>query len=172
MSVKNPQVIEGARGPRDERTALATALPSTGNRDHIPDGMRVYQSAAAKYQLQLTSPDDVKTPDGRTIAGKPIKAIFSDGFLVLTTKKPADAAMIKFLEESEYNTANGGTDFWDFQTVLDGIVSARRQSAVSILGNPEDRAAIIAALVAEGIDFDIPKQPTRRETKQGIVITE
>lgn len=153
MSVRTPQTLEGLRGPRDERTAKAT--PQAAGRDQIPQGKRVYQSLAAKYRLQLTTEEDVKLPNGRVVAGKPKTAQFDDQFLVLDTKK--DAAMVELLDSSDYNKANGGSDFWDFQIVLDGIVEARRNQAISILSNPEDRAAIIEALKAEGIDFELPK---------------
>lgn len=155
MSVKKPQVLEGVRGPRDERQAAAVAPPATGL-DSVPETKRVYQSAMAKYQLQLTSPEDERLPNGRVIKGKPLKAAFVDGFLILDRKK--DAEMIGFLDSSDYNEANGGVEFWDFQTVIDKAAEKRRSIAVETLSNPDDRAAIIAQLKAEGVEFDLPSR--------------
>ncbi len=167
MSVREPQVIEGARGPRDARDEQYGNAPRPTGLDQVPAGKRVYQSLAASYVLQLTSPEDERLPDGRIKKGaKPIRAQFKGGFLIVDEKK--DAVMIGMLDESDYNQANGGSDFWDFQKVLDGIVKARRDQAVSVLGNPADRAAIIEALKAEGIDFELPKA---RPAKQGATPT-
>jgi len=132
--------------------------------DSIPAGQRVYQSGAARYALQLTSPEEVRLADGRIMRGaRPLKAQFRDGFLILDEKK--DKQAIGFLDESPYNKANGGNQFWDFQMVLDSIVQSRREQAIKVLTNPEDRAAIIAALKAEGVDFDLPKTAfKKRET--------
>jgi len=157
VSVRTPQVLEGARGPRDERTAKAS--PQAAGRDQIPQGKRVYQSLAAKYRLQLTTEEDVRLPNGRVVPGRPKTAQFEEQFLVLDTVK--DKAVIELLDTSAYNRANGGDQFWDFQFVLDGIVEARRNQAIQILSNPDDRAAIIAALVAEGVDFELPRQAKR-----------
>lgn len=164
MSARNPQVLEGLRGPRDERSAKAS--PQVAGRDKIPQGKRVYQSLAAKYRLQLTSEEDVRLPNGRMIPGKPKTAQFDDQFLVLDVKK--DQAMVELLDTSEYNRLNGGQDFWDFQTVLDGIVEARRKQAVEILSDPADRLAIIEQLKAEGIDFELPK--TKRDTASAVEV--
>jgi hypothetical protein len=146
-------VLEGLRGPRDERNAKAS--PRAAGRDQIPQGKRVYQSLAAKYRLQLTSEDDVILPNGRKVAGRPMTAVFEDQFLVLDTSR--DKKMIDLLDTSDYNRQNGGDQFWDFQIILDGIVEARRKQAIEILSNPDDRTAIIEALRAEGVDFDLPK---------------
>ena len=154
MSVKNPQVLEGVRGPREERTAKAAAPQVAGN-DLIPATKRVYQSSMLKYQLQLTSPEDERLPNGRLVKGKPLRAVFVDGFLILDRKK--DKETIEFLDSSDYNEAQGGNQFWDYQTVLDKVVEKRRSLAVETLSNPVDRAEIIAALQAEGIDFALPK---------------
>ena len=162
MSVRNPQVIEGARGPRDQRDAQygqVSSAPRPAGHNLIPEGKRVYQSTAAKYMLQLTAPEDLRLADGRLIRGAPpLRAIFSEYFLALDTKK--DTERIKMLDESPYNRKNGGEDFWDYQSILDAAVDARRATAIQTLSNPADREAIIAALKAEGVDFELPKQKT------------
>ncbi len=146
---RTPTVIEGARGPREARPADTRR---TAGLQAVPDDKIVFQSKYGNYRLQLTNPQDIILPDGRKIPGRPLKAQFVDGMLKLDREK--DEEIIKLVS----GHPDQGVDFWDYQTVLDGVVERRREQAVEILRDPSDRKAIIEALRADGMldEFEIP----------------
>lgn len=142
-----PQVITGARGPRELVHAKRSQGPVA-----IPDGKRVYQAVAARYQLQLTAPGDERLPDGRILRGKkPLKVMFSEFFVTLDEAKDAEAILM--LEEHP----DFGRDFWNFQAILDSQKEARINQALEVLRDPDARQAITQALAASGDDdFKLP----------------
>lgn len=149
-----PEVLTGARGPRDQRLAQVaeqnSAKPAkfaTG----IPAGKVVFQAVAAKYKIQLTPATEQILPDGRKILGRATRADFSEGFLILDEKKDA-FAISQIREHRDY-----GRDFWDFSEVLAAAKQAQVNAAISILADPVARKAIVEALRESGAeDFVLP----------------
>jgi len=149
---RNPEVVEGYRGPRDE-TRLAAPVPPARA---IPEGKTVFQFVADKYFLQLTAPVDQLGPDGRIIRGDRSKAVKADeGFAILDNVK--DAEVIQMVREHP----DWGRDFWDYASVLAGQKKAKQDEALKVLLDPESREVILQALREAGVDdFALPKTKT------------
>lgn len=161
-----PEMITGARGPRDQRTAQAEAQVAERRPGAlvIPDNEVWFQAKYRRYRVQLTAPQDERLPDGRIRRGAPIVAQFDDYFLRLKLDKKKDEEKLNYLLEHD----SLGTDFWNFQTILDAQKESARTQAVSTLADPEQRKLIIAALQAEGVEFELPNQTkSRKAGKKG-----
>lgn len=156
--MRQPEIIAGARGPIDVRQSMQTAAEARRGPGlaAIPSGKVVFQSKWTKYRLQLTAPEEHKTSDGRIKRDKAIVIQFNENMAILDEKKDARAIELA-LEHSQY-----GNDFWDFKTVLEGIKVKKVQEAVATLADPEYKAAIIEALRAEGVDFELSGTKTEK----------
>lgn len=154
---RQPEVITGYRGPRDETREAAPASPAKA----IPEGKTVFQFIASRYRLQLTAPRSIVLPDGRIEPGaRPLVVVADEGFKTLDNKK--DAKTIELVRQHNYY----GTDFWDYSETLKGIQEARTKSAISVLDDPESRAKIIEALKQMGEDvFKLPAPQTQAQAK-------
>lgn len=168
---REPETIEGAREPRGVRAETlrnrSAAQRSTG--PGIKPGTRAFVFVAAKYLLQLTSPQDERLPDGRMRHADRAKKVVSvpaalgdkwKGLAVLDTVKQKDVIDM-LLEHPSY-----GVDFVDYADILETSRQARVQDAALTLvsdkeamADPTVRAALKVALAeAEGEDFDSPLQ--------------
>ena len=166
MSLREPEVIAGARGPREERKTLGdahTAKRGTGVAT-IPDGEVWYQARHSRLRVQLTSPPDVILPDGRVKRELPIVAQFDQSFLKLNpVKKEKDRKIAALLAEHP----SLGTGFWNFQDVLDTQQKQDRDRTLTVLQDPDQRKLIIEALKADGVDIELPAPRTRSKSKDG-----
>lgn len=164
---QEPEVIAGYRGTRDTMKAEARANAAkrgSGETPIIPPGKRVFQFRGAKYRFQITAPQDLRLTDGQLIRGGKAKVVQAEnGMAVLDMV--ADADVIKVLDESKYNTKNGGQDFWDFAEVLDRAAKKQAEATVTALTNPEvlgqlseaDKLKILERLTAgTDEDFSLP----------------
>jgi hypothetical protein len=155
VSLNNPDVIAGARGPRDERDAIVKARNAErpAGPVEIPDGEVWYQSRYSRYRIQLTSPEIQRLPDGRIMGDRPIVAQFVDGFLRL---KPEKNKLDKKTVELLTDHPQLGNLFWNYEDTLRRVKQAQVEQATSVLRDPEKRKLIVAALQAEGVQFDLP----------------
>lgn len=170
MHAQEPVTITGAREPKAVRSQTAAALfAQRGTGPELRSGTRAFVFVAGKYNLQLTSPQDERLPDGRIrLADRPKKVIASPvalgnkwkGIAVFHPEKKLDQDVIDLiLEHPSY-----GVDFVDYADVLEEMRSARVSEATSTLigdkealRDPAARAALRAALdAAEGEDFANP----------------
>jgi hypothetical protein len=156
MSLKQPEVVTGARGPRDETKVITVDPSNVSDRAQvagaIPEGEVWFQAQYSRLRVQLTAPQDEKLPDGRVRREAPIVAQFNNAMLRLKKSKPKEARIIELLDEHE----SKGRLFWNFQDVVDRQEKAEREKAIAVLANPKQRALIVEALKAEGADFSLP----------------
>lgn len=154
MSLGNPEVLTGARGPQDEVIEKPKARP--GRYQQIPEGKVIFQAIAGRYRLQLTAPEDLRLTDGRIQRGeRPLVAQFAEYMLVCDEKK--DAKMIELIRAHP----DFGREFWDLKDKLVLAKEKQTKSAVDfVLGADEDqKAAILEALLqGKSADFDLPKK--------------
>lgn len=152
MANRSPSVVTGARGPRDTRPPKAVSDPARGAAG-IPEGEVWYQGRYSRLRIQLTAPQDEHLPDGRVRTHRPIVAQFEQSFLKLKLSKERHKRTHELLQEHE----KFGQLFWDFQDALEQKAEQEREQATAVLRDPAQKAIILKALQAEGIDFDLPK---------------
>ena len=150
---ETPEVISGARGPRDVRDAQAAEAKSKrplGTK--APVGKVRFQSRYANLRIQVSAPADIRDPfTGRITPGRPKAAQFRDhNYDVAET----DSDQLQFLKD---HPAYGRT-FW----LLSDIVEAARKEQVAstkrqLEADPEFRAAILEALKESNVgEFELP----------------
>lgn len=151
---ETPEVITGARGPRDVRDAQAAekkAKKALGLTTVTPEGKVRFQSAFANLRIQVTAPADLRDPfTGRLTPGRPKAAQFRDHFY------DVDAKELDTLEFMKAHPAYG-QKFW----LLEDVIKVARQKEVEhakrVLADPDQRAAVIEALKESGVtDFELP----------------
>jgi hypothetical protein len=137
-----PEVITGARGPRDVREAQANekkAKRALGLKK-APEGKIRFQSAFANLRIQLTAPPDLRDPfTGRIQAGRPKAAQFRFHFY------DVDASNTEVLEIMKSHP-NFGKTFW---LLSDIVAKAEKQQVETVkkqLQDPEFAAAVREAL--------------------------
>jgi hypothetical protein len=164
MSLTNPEVIAGARGPREERDALARsqAAERTQVRTAIPEGEVWYQGLYSKLRIQLTAPIADRLPDGRVRQDKALVAQFDNYFLRLKLSHKKDKALYDLLEEHPSKDKL----FWNFSKVIEKRDQDARDKAVAVLQDPGQRELILQALKAEGVDFQLPGTRTRSKADE------
>ena len=151
---ETPEVITGARGPREQRESVAAdkrAKRALGVQQVTAPGKIRFQSAFANLRIQVTAPVDVRDPfTGRVTPGRPKAAQFRDHIL------DVDASNEDLLGWLKGHPAYG-QKFW---LMADVIAEAKRQEvqqAKRILADPAQRAAVLEALKESGIsDFTLP----------------
>jgi hypothetical protein len=156
MSLKEPEVLTGARGGPEERKQLGAAQAAkrgTGP-DEIPANEVWFQARFTRYRVQLTAPQDQKLPDGRVLRENPIVGQFDKAMLRLRKDIKKDAKAIELLRKHR----SYGRDFWDFADVLEQMRQKEVDDAVSVLKDPSKKALILAQLKAEGVDFVLPEK--------------
>lgn len=146
---QTPEVVTGARGPREERNAVVAGTkrnPVAFDGDEI-----VFQSRYANHRIQVTAPPDMKDPfTGRITQGRPKVAQFRDHILRVKKK---DQDTIEWLSEHPAFRR----DFWLFSEVQEAARAAEREQAKRVLADPEQRAALLAELKESGeLDFTLP----------------
>lgn len=175
---QEPDVIAGYRGTRDTMKAEARANAAkrgAGAAPFIPPGKRVFQFRGAKYRFQITAPQDLRLTDGQLIRGGKAQVVQAEnGLAILDIVK--DATAIEVLENSPFNTKNGGQDFWDYAEVLENAAKKQAEQTVNALTNPEvlgqlseaDKLKILERLTAgTDEDFSLPgKGKVAEEKKQ------
>jgi len=137
-----PEVITGARGPRDVRDAQAAdqkAKRTLGLRK-APEGKIRFQSAYSNLRLQLTAPPDLRDPfTGRVTVGRPKAAQFRDHFYDV---KESDAEILDWLKSHP----NFGSTFWLLSDVVEIAKKQQVESVKQQLQDPE-----FASLVKEAL---------------------
>lgn len=152
---ETPEVITGARGPRDVRDAqVADKVAKRTLGAKAPAGKVRFQSRYANYRIQLTAPPDLRDPfTGRLTAGRPKAAQFRDHFYDVAE---TDTETLNYLTS---HPAFGRT-FW----LLSEIVEQARKAQVAatkqqLQSDPEFRARIIEALKeSNDPDFKLPTE--------------
>jgi len=146
-----PEVISGARGPRDTRDTQAAekkAKKALGLKK-APEGKIRFQAAFANLRIQLTAPPDLRDPfTGRIQAGRPKAAQFRDHFYDL------DATNTELLDIIKTHP-NFGKTFW---LLSDVVEIAKRQQVESVkqqLQDPEFAQAVKEAL-EQGASAEFP----------------
>lgn len=150
---ETPEVITGARGPRDVRDAQAAEQKAKRNSGlgKQPDGKVRFQSRFANLRIQLTAPPDLRDPfTGRLTPGRPKAAQFRDHVYDVDA---SDAEKIGWLKDHPAY----GRSFWLWSDVVEEGKRQDVQNAKRILEDPEQRAAVLQALKESGVtDFVLP----------------
>lgn len=150
---ETPEVITGARGPRDVRNAQAAekqAKRGLGLKIAPLDVIR-FQSAYANLRVQLTAPPDIRDPfTGRLTPGRPKAAQFKDHFYD-----------VKVTEEDKLGWMKShpafGKSFWLLSDVIAEAKKKQVEQAKKTLMDPEQRAAVLEALKESNVaDFVLP----------------
>lgn len=151
---ETPEVITGARGPREQRDAVAAdqkAKRALGVQQTSTPGKVRFQSAFANLRIQVTAPADMRDPfTGRITPGRPKAAQFKEHILDVDEKNTDTLEWLK-------SHPSYGAKFW---LMADVIAEAKRQEveqAKRILADPVQREAVLEALKESGVaDFVLP----------------
>lgn|SRR5574341_17279 len=150
---ETPEVISGARGPRDVRDAQAAEQKSKKTLGaKAPTGKIRFQSRYANLRVQLTAPPDLRDPfTGRVNPGRPKAAQFRDHNLDVDEKDTETLEILK-------NHPAFGRTFWLFSEVIEAARKAQVESTKRQLEqDPEFRARILEALKeSNSEDFSLP----------------
>lgn len=150
---ETPEVITGARGPRDVRDAQAADQKAKRNSGlgRQPEGKVRFQSRFANLRIQLTAPPDLRDPfTGRLTPGRPKAAQFKDHFYDVDA---TDTDRLGWLKEHP----SYGKNFWLWSDVMEAAKKAELENVRQILKDPEQRAAVLEALKESGVeDFSLP----------------
>lgn len=153
MKRETPEVITGARGPRDVRAAQAAEQKAKRNSGlgKQPEGKVRFQSRYANLRLQLTAPPDLRDPfTGRLTPGRPKAAQFRDHVYDCGTDETDKIGWLK-------THPAFGKSFWLWSDVVEEGRRQDRENAQRILADPEQRAAVLDALKESGVtDFVLP----------------
>lgn len=137
-----PEVITGARGPREQRNAVAEekkAKRALGLKK-APEGKVRFQSPYANLRIQLTAPPDLRDPfTGRVTAGRPKAAQFRNNFY------DVDASNTEILDILKSHP-NFGKTFW---LLSDVIAIAEKQQVEDVRQKLQDPE--FAKLVKEAL---------------------
>ena len=137
-----PEVITGARGPRDVResqVAEKRAKKALGLKK-APEGKVRFQSAFANLRIQLTAPPDLRDPfTGRVQAGRPKAAQFRDNFY------DVDASNTEIMDILKSHP-NFGKTFWLLTDVIEIAQKQQVEAVKKQLSDPEFAAAVKEAL--------------------------
>lgn len=150
---ETPEVITGARGPREAREI--TAAEQRAKRDSglgkQPEGKIRFQSRFANLRIQLTAPPDLRDPfTGRLTPGRPKAAQFRDHEYDVDA---TDTEKIGWLKDHPAF----GKSFWLWSDIVEEAKRQDVQNAKRILADPEQRAAVLEALKESGVtDFVLP----------------
>lgn len=153
MRRETPEVITGARGPREVREAQAAEQKA--KRDSglgkQPEGKIRFQSRYANLRIQLTAPPDLRDPfTGRLTPGRPKAAQFRDHVYDVGADETDKIGWLK-------THPAFGKSFWLWSDVVEESRRQDRESAKRILADPEQRAAVLEALKESGVtDFVLP----------------
>jgi hypothetical protein len=150
---ETPEVITGARGPREARALQADeqkAKRDSGLRKQ-PDGKVRFQSRYANYRIQLTAPPDLRDPfTGRLTPGRPKAAQFREHEYDVEAN---DTEKIGWLKSHP----QFGKTFWLYSDIVEESKRRDVENAKRILEDPEQRAAVLEALKESGVtDFVLP----------------
>ena len=151
---ETPEVITGARGPREQRDAVAAekkAKRALGVQQIQPAGKVRFQSKVSNLRIQVTAPADVRDPfTGRLTPGRPKAAQFRDNFLDVDEKNTDTLEWLK-------NHPLYGVTFWLLADVIEEAKKQEVAQAKRILSDPAQRAAVLEALKESGVtDFNLP----------------
>lgn len=150
---ETPEVITGARGPREVREAQGLEAKAKRNSGlgKQPEGKIRFQSRFANLRIQLTAPPDLRDPfTGRLTPGRPKAAQFRDHSYDVDKN---DTEKIGWLTSHP----NYGQSFWLWETVMKDAKRQEVEHAKRVLEDPEQRAAVLQALRESGVkDFVLP----------------
>lgn len=137
-----PEVITGARGPRDVRASQAEEQKAKRplGLKRAPEGKIRFQGAFANLRIQLTAPPDLRDPfTGRVNAGRPKCAQFRDHFY------DVDANNKEVLDILEAHPALGKT-FWHLSDVIEVARKQQVESVKNMMKDPEFAESVREAL--------------------------
>jgi hypothetical protein len=146
-----PEVITGARGPRDVREAQAQDQKAkrTLGLKKVPLGKIRFQSSFANLRVQLTTPPDLRDPfTGRVTAGRPKAAQFRDHFYDVDA---SNEEILGYLKEH----VNFGKTFWLLSDIVEIAQKQQVETVKQQLQDPEFAAAVKAAL-EQGASAEFP----------------
>lgn len=153
MRRETPEVITGARGPREARELQASE--QRAKRDSglgkQPAGKLRFQALYSNLRIQLTAPPDLRDPfTGRLTPGRPKAAQFRDHVYDVDEN---DVERIGWLKAHPAY----GKSFWLWSDVVEQGKRQEVEHAKRILADPEQRAAVLQALKESGVkDFVLP----------------
>lgn len=140
---ETPEVISGARGPRDVRDAQVAekraSKAALGMK--APAGKIRFQSRYSNLRIQISAPADIRDPfTGRITAGRPKAAQFRNNFFDVAE---TDEDTLKWLKEHPAY----GRNFW----LLSDVVEQARKIQVDnvkrqLESDPEFKARVLEAL--------------------------
>lgn len=156
-----PEVVTGARGPREERKAVAGQATAKRNPVAFGDDKIVFQSRYANHRIQVTAPPDIKDPfTGRLTQGRPKVAQFREHILMVNK---SDEDQLEWLT----NHPNFRRDFWLMSEIIEEGKKQDREQAKRVLLDPEQREAILAELKESGeLDFTLPTPQSEDEASE------
>jgi len=148
-----PEVITGARGPRDVRAAQAEEAKAKrgSGLQRAPEGKVRFQSAFSNLRIQVTAPVDLRDPfTGRITPGRPKAAQFRENVYDVPI---GDTDTLNHLK-----THPGyGVKFWLLDDIIQEAKKVQVEQARRILMDPEQRDAVLEALKESGVsDFSLP----------------
>lgn len=150
---ETPEVISGARGPRDVRNAQADEQRSKRTLGaKAPAGKIRFQSRYANLRIQLTAPPDLRDPfTGRVNPGRPKAAQFRDHILDVGENETETLQILK-------DHPAFGRTFWLWSEMIEQARKAQVESTKQQLAaDPEFRARILEALKeSNSEDFSLP----------------
>lgn len=163
MAREVPVMIDGMRGPRQERARQeglykSTYSPLSPEQLVDPGKGTVYESKHRRYRVQVTTTPDTKDPNtGQVVAARQIVAKFDDFYYVNREENPALREMIdKTLQRNLWYGLN--RDFWlakDKRSADDARKIAEARDAFK--ENPAAVQAFLDELKASGVDFVLPQ---------------
>ena len=150
---ETPEVITGARGPRDTRNAQADEKRAKKNSglQRAPEGKVRFQSAFSNLRIQVTAPTDLRDPfTGRITPGRPKAAQFRDNFYDVPV---GDVDTLAFMKAHPAY----GVKYWLLEDVIKEAKKVQVEQARRVLMDPEQREAVLEALRESGVsDFSLP----------------
>jgi hypothetical protein len=153
-----PEVITGARGPRDVRNAQAEEQKAkrTLGLKRAPEGKIRFQAALASLRIQLTAPPDLRDPfTGRVQVGRPKAAQFREHFYDVDA---SNEEVIGYLKSHP----NFGKTFWLLSDVVEIAQKQQVESVKQQLQDPE-----FAALVKEALGQSAsPEFPSLKDSNE------
>lgn len=177
MPRQSPSVVEGLRGPRQERMAKDREAPPSEPQG-IPEALTkrpnatVYESKYAMYRLQVAVSDDVRNPyTGRSEKGRIIAAQFKDNVFVNDSKDVAIRDLIdEVLQANEFfgkKDAKGNIPSHAHYWLATDAAEARKTASLNAAKNalkalpPEQVEAFMAELKhGKAEDHKLPERPT------------
>jgi len=160
LLTRQPQIIDGMRGPQTEAETGTTFTPPT--LPIIALGHRVFRARYRRLRLHLGKrPDKYDNATGSKIPGFEFTAVFDDYLLELPSyymqRAIPEEERAEFLKRLE-NHPSIGIDFWDVATLQARVVEHEEATARDILSRNPSLRSKLAAEAAQADGFALPKR--------------